>query len=346
MEYKKISEITTKGDSLTKIHSIYHGKQTGKYRFYNSTNDNVEYSDDYDIKDECIIIREYGNPMVYIDSCFSYSNDFIILKITDKSFLSKYVYYYLKYSGRLEKKICIKKQFKYISSDSLGKILIPSIPIEKQQQIVDELDKYEITPNTITQTILTYEDSKKSIFDNMFDECKSSKKAKLGDLIEVDEGTSINNDDITTGDYQIYGVHDNIHHLINKSNCESDYFICYKGIYKPCVRFVNGKFFLNENAWKIKLISKDVDYHFIGNYLIHIESQLASMAQNDFDGISKKEFYDIELLLPSLDEQRKISKRLFEIEKSIQTYKSYVTYNNDFVKHMFNNEIDVCLVMK
>jgi len=130
-----------------------HGEKQGKYPFYTSSQTCDKYCDDYDYKDECLIIGTGGYANIKYSSRFSCSADNFVVKINSGQ-LIKYIYYYLSINIELLQKGFVGVGIQHISKEYISNIKIPIPPLEHQQEIVKYLDFiYEKANKTSSEKI-------------------------------------------------------------------------------------------------------------------------------------------------------------------------------------------------
>ncbi len=123
------------------------GKPSGRYKFFNSSNVQTKFYDDYLFDKPALIFGTGGNASVhYCTDPFATSTDCIVFYAKNDSINMEMVYQYL--SGNIELLEAGFKgaSIKHISRAYIEEIDIPIIPKEKQRSIVTSL-------NQATQTI-------------------------------------------------------------------------------------------------------------------------------------------------------------------------------------------------
>jgi type I restriction-modification system DNA methylase subunit/uncharacterized C2H2 Zn-finger protein len=241
----------------------------------------------------------YGKPF-WASQCFT-------MKSKDANILTdKYLYYYSKIV--LENDFMSKQKGtaqKFIRFNQIIDIKIPIPPIDRQQEIVKYLDFiYEKCIKTSTEKILELKQL------NEF--CLNAEKLfgenivkMLGEVCKVNQGTYIKPDMKIEGEYPVYGG-GNISYHINQFNRENEIIVAKDGVSADCVRYENGKFFLNHHAWTITcndIITKKYMFYTLQS----IQTQLLSIAKGTAQlGINQENFYKVKIHIPSLERQKEI----------------------------------------
>jgi len=136
IEYKKISEVC---EFLQKSkRQASYGQEIGLYPFY-SSGVNVKRCDEADYNEECIIIGTGGNANIKYNTIFSCSTDTFILKSNNKISIKYLYYYFLSNMKILEDGFC-GSTIKHISKEYVSNIEIPIPSIEKQKEIIKQID--------------------------------------------------------------------------------------------------------------------------------------------------------------------------------------------------------------
>jgi type I restriction enzyme S subunit len=181
------------------------GNETGKYRFYNSSQSENKklYLDTYEVEHESVIINNGGGVGVYIDSKFTASKHVTVTKCYP-IILPKYLYHYLSVNLHLLSNISNGSTIKWVNKTNMADIEIPICSLEKQQEIVTRYEAYDAEIKSITDGLQLAE-KLKSIYDreNIADLFNTSTK-KLGDVCEIKAGKFNSRDCQTEGKYPFY----------------------------------------------------------------------------------------------------------------------------------------------
>ena len=181
VKYMKLGNIC---DFLpTTKHTSSIGQNTGKYRFYNSSQEDRLYLDTYEINKESIIIGNGGSLCVHYDTQFTASKHVTIMQLKDSSNLVKYVYYYILTNRYLLVEQSAGSTIAWLNKTNLSNIEIPIPSLTTQQSIVDALDQIYGQIERNNASIKTYEQLKKAIvWANTQNGCQEK---KLGDVANI-----------------------------------------------------------------------------------------------------------------------------------------------------------------
>lgn len=114
------------------------GTENGKYRFYTSSQDKIMYRDDYEFKEEHILIGRGGVASLHLTSMFSVSHDDVyVLKNTNNEDNLKYVYYYMKNNIDLIANSFKGSTIKHCSKETLAQI---KIKLPKNRDLIKVLE--------------------------------------------------------------------------------------------------------------------------------------------------------------------------------------------------------------
>ena len=193
MEYAKIKELCTFLPK-SKI-KAGEGLEVGKYIFFTSSDIKTLMLNEYLYDEEAIILGTGGKPSCnYFSGKFSVSTDNFVL--TSDKIKMKYLYYFLRYDNlKVLENGFHGAGLKHISKDYVCDIAVPVFSIDKQINIINQLDlinrkiaicneEIEILNNLIKSQFI-------EMFGNPLTNEKSFKKGKVGDYtIDIRYGTS------------------------------------------------------------------------------------------------------------------------------------------------------------
>lgn len=134
VEFEKILHYMTKKNK----YRATDGKNTGKYKFYTSSQEKILYRDDYEFEEKHILIGRGGIASLHIASKFSVSHDDVyVLKLTDISYNIDYVYNYIKLNIKSIEDSFKGSTIKHSSKTALSKI---KIKIPKDKKLIQNLE--------------------------------------------------------------------------------------------------------------------------------------------------------------------------------------------------------------
>ena len=137
-------------------------------------------------------------------------------------------------------------------------------------------------------------------------EVEGFKMVKLGDIIELETGTYITKKTSEEGPYPVYGG-GGISSYIAQHNRENKFVIAKDGVSEICARFVHGKFFLNHHGWTFHTTKENINYQYVGHWLLNNQSSIYALAVGTAQkGINQEAFLSLEIPLPSLERQQQI----------------------------------------
>jgi hypothetical protein len=147
MKYPEGVKVKSLGEICTflqrsKRTAKYGSMDGGLYPFYTSSQACDKYCDTCDYEEECLIIGTGGNANVKCDKQFSCSTDNFVITIDDG--LIKYVYYYLRRNIGILRRGFVGVGLKHISKDYVRNIKIPFPSVERQQEIINVEESYEM----------------------------------------------------------------------------------------------------------------------------------------------------------------------------------------------------------
>jgi type I restriction enzyme S subunit len=196
-----------------------------------------------------------------------------------------------------------------ITRASLVDIQIPLPSLEKQQEIVEQIDFYTQMAHTEEQSLKILE---KIVMGWVKEMGRGKERVKLGEVCSVKTGKYITKATSSPGIYPTYGGGD-AGAYISEYNRENEFMISKDGVSEKCVRYVCGKFFLNHHGWTIEPKGV-VTYPYVGYWLLSNQDKLYELAVGTAQkGINQDSFYSIEIPLPSLAEQQTLQSDFDEI---------------------------------
>lgn len=300
--------------------------------------------------------------------------------IVNEKYNKMYLYYYLKMN-----------QDSLLKSEELGgyqkgqaqpsinsqklkeEFLIPSLPLEHQQEIVSFLDeqfeKYDI--NKLSEVIKDvpifnllikkkYEDfadllhliyrkleansmqqhferDKKTVFKFLVQNVKYV-ETKLEDIIEIQNLKTLKIENAKeTGKYPFYNCSIIDHKWSNDYQYDDEVLIMNRinGSGKYKIFYNNGKFSITNNLLIFKVKKNDIK--FIKEYIENHKNNFEKIFEGgDKKYLNQTKFLNEKINLPSLNDQEKIVKEIEEIEKQQLSYKNYGELLQKQLENIFN----------
>lgn len=180
------------------------GKNSGKYPFFKSGNDQSKFIDTAIFEGESLIIGDGGSANInFYDKKFSASDHCYVIQKDSQDIDVKYVYYYLKSNLQILEAGFKGAGLKNISKKYISEIKIPLLPIQDQQKIAVLLSQIEELINKREDSIKLLEELIKSIFLDIFGDPGINRKKfpikKFGEHIDyiVDIGSNGSNANIS-----------------------------------------------------------------------------------------------------------------------------------------------------
>lgn len=120
-----------------------YGKQTGKYKMFVCSDTEVKRYDDYLISGESLVFGTGGKPSChYVNEPFAYSTDCVVAQKSNDNMCSKFYYYYFRQNrlGEIQKTFT-GSGLQHTSKNKIGALLVPVLPKEEQQRIVERIEE-------------------------------------------------------------------------------------------------------------------------------------------------------------------------------------------------------------
>ena len=209
------------------------------------------------------------------------------------------------------------KSVVHIQSSELGKIKIhyPSLPeqekiaaflslvdarIEKQRQLVESLKKY-----------------KRGLFSAYFKQFSDLKLIKLGEFAKIYQPATISQSEFTNGKYRVFGANGYIGYYDSYNHSTEQVTISCRGEKCGTVNFVEAYSWITGNSMVVNIddqniVDKRYLYHCLSNQ--NLKYLISGSAQPQ---ITRGDVAQHTIPVPSLKEQRKLSKFLDKNEKII-----------------------------
>lgn len=158
------------------------GKSTGQYKMFVCSDTEVKRYDDYLTSGESLVFGTGGKPSChYVNEPFAYSTDCAVAQKNNEDIYSKFYYYYFRQNrlGEIQKTFT-GSGLQHTSKKKIGALLVPVLPKEEQQRIVDrieelfsQLDSAVETLNKTKQQLAVYRQAVlKEAFKNCGDDSK------------------------------------------------------------------------------------------------------------------------------------------------------------------------------
>ena len=279
------------------------------------------------------IIPDIGNRMITAVDC-------TILRFNADFLTNFFVYYTLSstYSKLISKKTTGSTR-KRISRKNLESIIIPVPPLSEQKRIVEELDLLSSIIEKQKQQLKELDTLAQSIFYDMFGDPVTNEKGwevrPFKDLFKLQSGDGLRAKDFISGEYPVYGGNgiSGYHNEYNKT--DKHIIIGRVGVYCGNVRYVEGKFWLTDNAFDTTFDKKKWDYVFVRALLnsINLHQYANHAAQPVISNLGLK---NVPVILPSLHLQNLFASKIEAIEKQ----KEAITKSIEETQKLFDYTMD------
>lgn len=319
------------------------GKKSGEYKFYNSSQDAILYTDTPTIDKESVIIGNGGNANVHYDTKFTPSKHVTVCHVKDDAVVStKFIYYYLRYNIHVLDEISKGAALKWINKTNLSELQIPIPSLERQKEIIERIMEWEESLKVNEEAIKRAESDISRIASRSLSLGSNMETKTLGEVCEFKNGNRITKKDIQGGPYPVYGGGDS-HYNHEEFNRSGETLIISRfGVSPNCVRIVSGNIFLNDSA--ISLHSKeciDQDYlKYCVKYLLEksIYDTCRGSAQKN---INITDVMNLQIPVPSIERQKEIIEMYKNMESRIKTnvdHKNYLERHKAFILENMSRE--------
>ena len=281
-----------------------------------------------------------GNIHITVPQSYINGNAMSLDDLNESKCKKEYLYYFLKYYD-LSKIISGTAQ-PQITINGLKKVKVKLYSIEKQEKIVDELNKINKVISLKKSQLEELSSFIKSQFVEMFGDIHSNDKKwnrnKWEDVLIIKNGKNQKKVESFNGKYPIYGS-GGIIGFANDYICnENSIIIGRKGsINKPIL--VKTKFWNVDTAFGLEPIKEKIksDYLYYFCYFYNFEKHNKTVT---IPSLTKKDLLNIEISIPPITLQnqfseivKQIDKQKFEIEKSLkETQELYESLMEEYFK--------------
>ena len=345
----KMSDIVVlkSGSNLTKSQA-----EKGKYPIYGG-GDISGYINQFN-RENKIVISKGGmtkNCVRYINGKFFMNAHAWTLDVDTKKVNEKYLYNYLKVHQADIYKMARGLAQQGITQEKFYNFTIVLPSLECQQELYPLLNNLTKQNKSLEEQIkITQECHDNAI--KHFLHFHAIKLCKMSDIVVLKPGSKLTKSQAEKGKYPIYGGGD-ISGYINQFNRENKIVISKGGMSKNCVRYINGKFFMNAHAWTLDVDIKKVNEKYLYYYLKAHQADIYKMARGlAQQGITQKNLYNFTICLPDLINQAELSYFLengsSETTKFIEGINHKITNNNTLIYDLLHGIIpkDVTIMPK
>lgn len=237
--------------------------------------------------------------------------------ICSDSLLNEFVYWYLFYNKDFLNSLGAGATFKEISKKTTESVMVPVPPFAEQERIVAELDLLQGIIDKQKAQLKELDTLAQSIFYDMFGDPKlNDKKWKtclFKDAFRLKSGDGLPEKEFAEGNIPVFGGNgiSGYHSSFNKDG--KHIIIGRVGAYCGNVRFVQGQFWLTDNAFDT-FFSLDIFDYWYTCYLLNsidLHGFANHAAQPVISNIGLK---DIQIIVPPLSLQQSFATKIEAIE--------------------------------
>jgi restriction endonuclease S subunit len=326
--------------------------ENGKYSFITGAEDykfkKVNNIEDVElINGENVFISHRGNgdfrPVKYYNGICYFSDLMTLLKLKININI-KYSYYYLKFNQKFiennyQKGACNKT----LDFTLFNKMKIPVPPIPVQQLIVKELDSMYKQKENLQNAINKMDTFKKARFEMLLLNCSNTKTVKLDDIIIYNTGKRLPNKEEYSNEitkYKYLRVEDVGKNNIDNCKCitkehyeilkrhevkENDLVYTKDGTIGKMMFIpkTENKVILSEQVIQIEILDQQkINYNFIHYILLYgIKNKQDESYGITIPHLQLSVFININIILPSLEDQEKIVKQMGQYDNLVEITK-------------------------
>ena len=174
---------------------------------------------------------------------------------------------------------------------------------------------------------------------------------ELKEVAEVNFGTRIVKKNTQGTKYDVYGGGGKTFRT-DEFNRENELIVSRFAMSQQCVRFVEGKFYLNDSGLSLKVRSDKINQKFLNSVLLNIQDQIYSCGRGAAQkNLNIDQFYNINIPLPPLDKQQEIVDEIEQYQKVIdgarqvvENYRPKIFVKNDWkvfeLKDIYKENLD------
>jgi restriction endonuclease S subunit len=334
-------ELVKLGDKCNCLTTTKHctniAKSSGKFKFYNSSQNSDLYVDFCEVKNYSIILGQGGNFNIHFDKDFTPSKHVCVIQSNEKNIeLLKYFYYII---PELQKFFITNgSTISWLNKTNIKDFNIP-IPKSKQKitKWVNKISKPYDKKNKNEQLIIKLEDDIKNRIKD-FGDNEEYDEVELGSICEIMCGKNLTKDKSIAGNYNVYGG-GNTSYTHNEYNLEG-FNILISRVGNNNIKLVNEKFYLTDNGFSL-LINDIKIKKYIGYYLLINEDKILNAGNGSAQKvISKTKLSTIKIKIPKNKQLIKDLEQLFQdIERLQIEMKEAESEYNKLIKELSEEAI-------
>lgn len=264
----------------------------------------------------------------YFNGKFIASDLLYILTYKEPNIINyRYLWYYLNNNRKkhlADDKICCGTPKKMISIERCSKIKIPILSLERQEEIIKDMDEISNSIDTIKLRVkqLKYEGElfkKKFYLKQLNDIFNESEIKTLGEVCEVNQGNSLTKTEMIDGIYDVIGGGKIIGKHNQKNRDGNDFTLTRVGDIN--INYIDKQYYLTDNGFSLKSKQEDIMTKYIYYLLSHNKHYLTNLYKGTAQKvISKTNLKSIKIPIPTLERQKEI---IGIYENIIEEHKKY-----------------------
>lgn len=316
--YKKLKELIIQNPKSKIGAKKAENFEKGNYPFYTSGK-TIYYTKEFFVSGENIFVNDGGQADIkYYNGKSAYADHVISFKPIE-NVNGRFIYHYLmKFKDYINEKMFRGSGIKNIQRKEFFDMLIPVPPLEVQCEIVRILDAFTLLTAELTAELTARKQQfayfeEKLLFNTEFE------KVKLSDLCVVNQGLQIpiNKRKLEPGEDRYFYITvqflkgGNENYYIENPQAsvicnKDDILVTRTGSTGKIITGVEGCF--HNNFFKVEPNNKVLKryLYFVLNSKMMYNKMLAAASGGTVPDLPHKKFYNLEIFLPSIDEQKKI----------------------------------------
>lgn len=282
----------------------------------------------------------FGKPYILgLDGCIH--DGWLVIHDNNCTFEKSYLYYMLGNPNMYTKfkRLAVGGVVNNLNCEIVRNVFVPIPPLEEQERIVAELDLLTGVIEKQKAQLKELDNLAQSIFYDMFGDPVENEKGWeeciFKDAFKLKSGDNLVEKNFREGQYPVYGGN-GISGYHNKFNKDGQFILIGRvGAYCGNVRYVQGHFWLTDNAFQASFDKEIFDYEYSCMLLNLIDlHQYANHAAQPV--ISNVGLRDIKIIIPPLQLQQQFAEKIEAIEhqktlikKSIEETQKLFDYTMD-----------------
>lgn len=318
------------------------GKKSGKYKFYNSSQDAILYTDEPTIDKESIIIGNGGNANVHYDTKFTPSKHVTVCHVKDDTIVSaKFIYYYLRYNIHVLDEISNGAALKWINKTNLSELQIPIPSLERQKEIIERIMEWEESLKVNEEAIKRAESDISRIASRSLSLGSNMEIKTLGEVCEFKKGKSLTKSNIVEGEYPVIGGGKKPTGFHNEYNMKENTTLVSSSGSAGYVSRYDTKCWISDCTAVIPKEEVDNDYlYYVMKY--QLQNSIYDLQKGSAQPhVYASDLKDLQIPVPSMERQKEMIELFKNMESRIKTYvdhKKYLEHHRDIILENMSRE--------